>query len=148
MPHYAQAMVSEADASGGDVNALAAALRSQGQDVSLYAGMLLNTLSEALPPELIEVERERGLRLFRRGEAPSVVAVTIGVGERRFHLRRPGPTTPPVATIEHVVRGIVLASEPVPLTEWSDRLARRLGQAAARDAGVARAIDALISGPR
>ncbi len=45
-----------------DVAKLAAALRSDADDLSLYAGFLLNTLSQALPAHLITVDRERGLR--------------------------------------------------------------------------------------
>jgi len=41
-----------------DLDVLATELRRHGEDLSLYAGFLLNTLSAALPPELVEVERE------------------------------------------------------------------------------------------
>jgi len=134
--------------SGGgarDVHALAASLQQQGQDISLYAGMLLNTLSSALPDRMIVVERARGL--FRRGKQAAVTAVTINVGDRRFRLQRPRPGAHPTATVEHVVRDIVLSSDDLPLTEWTDALAQELTEAAGRDAGVAQAIDVLISGP-
>ena len=129
------------------MNALAASLHQQGQDISLYAGMLLNTLSAALPDRMIVVERVRGLRLLRRGKPAAVTAVTINVGDRRFRLERPRPGAFPTATVEHVVRDIVLSSDDLPLTEWTDALALELTEAAGRDAGVAQAIDLLISGP-
>jgi hypothetical protein len=131
-----------------DVNALAASLERHGQDVSLYAGMLLTTLSSALPDRLISVEQERGLRLLRRGKPAGITAVTINVGDRRFRLERARPGSFPRATVEHVVRDIVLSSDELPLTEWTDALAIELTEAAGRDAGVAQAIDLLIRGPR
>ncbi len=139
-------MSADARGDANDVNALAASLRSHGQDASLYAGMLLNTLVSALPPHILTVERERGLRLLRRGQAAAVTAVTIEVGDRRFQLRRPEPTAVPTATVEHVVRGIVLSRDELSLTEWVEALGRELTLAAAKDAGIARAIDVLISG--
>ena len=130
-----------------DVNALAASLRSHGDDVSLYAGMLLNTLSAALPRHMTQVQRDRGFLAFRRKDRP-IRAVTITVGDRRFRLARDNPAAVPAATVDHIVRGIVLSSDAVPLTEWTDLLARQLAEAASSDAGVAHAINALISGAR
>ena len=129
------------------MHALAASLHQQGEDISLYAGMLLNTLSSALPDRMIVVERARGLRLLRRGRPTAVTAVTINVGDRRFRLERLRPGAHPVATVEHVVRDIVLSSDELALTEWTDALAQELTEAAGRDAGIAQAIDLLISGP-
>ena len=132
---------------GGDVNALAASLRSHSDDISLYAGMLLSTLSEALPPHMTQVQRERGLRAFRRGDRP-IRSVTITVGDRTFRLTRDRVGAVPAATVDHVVRGIVLSTDEVPLTQWTDLLAQELAEAASSDAGVAEAISALISGAR
>ena len=137
-------------ASSGDgareVNALAASLEQHGQDVSLYAGMLLNTLSSALPDHMIAVERKRGLRLLRRDRPAEVSAVVINVGDRRFQLERPHVGARPRAQVEHVVRGIVLSSDDLPLTEWTRALSAELTEAAGRDAGVAEAIETLIRG--
>jgi hypothetical protein len=139
-------MSADREGVGQDVNALAAALRSHGSDTSLYAGMLLNTLSSSLPAHMVTVERAGGGRLFRRHKDPAITSVTIEVGDRRFRLERAEPGGLPTATLEHVVRGIVLSKDDLPLVAWSDALAGELARAAARDAGVARAIDRLITG--
>ncbi|MCA1711702.1 MAG: hypothetical protein LC789_08755 [Actinobacteria bacterium] len=139
-------MSAEAGGGADDVNALAAALRSQSQDSSLYAGMLLNTLSAALPTPMVTVERERGLRLMRRGRPAAVTAVTVSAGERKFELRRDSPTAVPRATVQHIVRGIVLSSDTLSLTAWTTALARELTQLAARDRHVAEAIERLVRG--
>lgn len=121
---------------------LAAALRAQADDLSLYAGVLLGLVSEAFPPELVEVERERR-GLFRRGEPP-VTAVTVTLGDRSFRLSRPRVGAPPVAEVRHVVRGVVLSGEVVPLVPWSERLAAELSRTAAQDARVGAALEQLL----
>lgn len=128
------------------MNALAAALRSRSEDSSLYAGMLLNTLSVALPTPMATVERERGLRLMRRGRPPAVTAVTVAAGERKFELRRDSPTAVPRATVQHIVRGIVLSSDDLSLTAWTAALARALTHVATEDSRVAEAIERLVRG--
>ena len=44
-----------------DLEVLAASLRRESDDLSLYAGFLINTLSAALPPHMVAVERKAGL---------------------------------------------------------------------------------------
>lgn len=68
-----------------DLEALATSLRTHSDDLALYAGFLVNTLSESLPPEMVEVKRGNGV--FRRGNGP-VLAVTVRVEDRRFTLSR------------------------------------------------------------
>ena len=135
-----------ADASGGpaDMQAVAAALHSHGEDVSLYAGMLLDTLAGALPERMITVERSGGglLRKKPRG----ITAVTITVNDRRFFLSRKHVGAKPLARVEHVVRGIVLSNDELPVTQWTDQLAQELADAARDDGGVAAAIEQLVRG--
>jgi hypothetical protein len=50
-----------------DLEVLAAGLRRHSGDLSLYAGFLLNTLSSALPPEMVRIERRGGLLSRLRG---------------------------------------------------------------------------------
>jgi hypothetical protein len=127
---------------GDDVNVLAAVVGRQVLDLNVYAGFLLNTLSGALPPEHVTVEHARSL--LRRRDAP-VVAVSVSLGEQRFTLRRSSPTARPEPVIAHQVGGIVLKSEPVPLDEWTQRLASALAEQAARDADTAAALARITS---
>lgn len=108
------------------VDALAAALRLEAQDLSLYAGFLLNTLSDALPPELVRVTRKGGLRRkLGGGEAP-VTEIAITLGEQRFVLSRDSVGAPPRAAVSHAVGGIVLRTQTLGLAEWTRLLAQAL----------------------
>jgi hypothetical protein len=123
-----------------DLEVLATELRRHGEDLSLYAGFLLNTLSAALPAELVEVERKGGLLGRLRGAEPPVVAATVRLGDQSFTLRRARVGAPAVATVRHESRGIALRTDTVGLDEWSHRLAAALGAYAERHAGAAEAL--------
>jgi hypothetical protein len=123
-----------------DLEVLAAELRRRSDDLSLYAGFLLSTLSSALPPELVDVERKGSVLGRLRGAEAPVVAATVRLGDQGFALRRERVGAPAVATIRHESGGIALRTETVDLDEWSHRLAAALGGYADRHAGAAEAL--------
>ncbi len=123
-----------------DLEVLAAELRRRSDDLSLYAGFLLSTLSSALPPELVDVERKGSVLGRLRGAEAPVVAATVRLGDQGFTLRRERMGAPAVATIRHESGGIALRTETVDLDEWSHRLAAALGAYADRHAGAAEAL--------
>lgn len=122
------------------VTELAATLRAQADDLSLYAGMLMTVLS-SLPADAVQVRRERR-GLLRRSE--TVTGVTVTLDDRSFQLDRERVGAAPTATVAHVVRGVVLSREQLPLTAWSERLAEQLATSAERDAGTAAAVEQLL----
>ena len=123
-----------------DLEVLAAELRRRSDDLSLYAGFLLSTLSSALPPELVDVERKGSVLGRLRGAEAPVVAATVRLDDQGFTLRRERVGAPAVATIRHESGGIALRTETVDLDEWSHRLAAALGGYADRHAGAAEAL--------
>lgn len=123
-----------------DLEVLASELRRHSDDLSLYAGFLLSTLSAALPAELVEVERQGGLLTRLRGGDAPVVAATVRLGDQSFTLRRSRVGAPAVATVRHESGGIALRTDTVGLDEWSRRLAAALGAYAERHAGAAEAL--------
>jgi hypothetical protein len=123
-----------------DLEVLAAELRRRSDDLSLYAGFLLSTLSSALPPELVDVERKGSVLGRLRGAEAPVVAATVRLGDQGFTLRRERVGAPAMATIRHESGGIALRTETVDLDEWSHRLAAALGGYADRHAGAAEAL--------
>lgn len=131
-------------AAGGLTPQLAAVLRSQADDLNLYAGGLLNLLTAALPPELVTVSRKGSLAGRLRGREAPVVTVAVTVGEWRYVLHRPRIGAPATATAAHVVGGIALASEQLAVVEWADRLAGALAKRAEQDAGAAAALERLL----
>jgi hypothetical protein len=123
-----------------DLEVLATELRRHSDDLSLYAGFLLTTLSAALPAELVEVERKGGLLARLRGGEPPVVAVAVRLADQRFTLRRDGAGTPATATVRHESGGIALRTDTVGLDEWSRRLAAALAAYAQHNAAAAAAL--------
>ena len=125
------------ESSQWDLEMLAAGLRRHSGDLSMYAGFLLNTLTEGLPAEMVRIERRGGmLSRLRGGEAP-VVAVTVMMGSRGFALRREKVGAPAVATIRHESGGVALRTETVSLADWSRQLAAALAGYAQQNAAAA-----------
>ena len=129
-----------------DLEVLAAQLRRHSDDLSMYSGFLLNILSAALPPELIRVEREGKLkaRLGGRRE-PSVLGVSVTIGDQRYELSRTGVGAHPTARIRHESGGVVLSTKTVSLDEWSRGLAAGLAQVAGTNAAAADALQRLTT---
>ena len=108
-----------------DLEVLAARLRRDSSDLSLYAGFLINTLSATLPPEMVSVERRTGLFGRVRDDAP-VLGVGVLFGDRRLTLRRDAVGKPVTAQIRHESGGVVLRTETVGMDVWSRELATEL----------------------
>ena len=122
---------------GADVAALAAALRRDAEDLSLYAGFLLNTLSQALPAELVAIDRERSLRDRMHGNNGRVTGVHVRLGDVLFSLRRAQVGAAAAASVSHQVNGIVLSTEVLSMDVWSARLSQELLRRAAADSTAA-----------
>ena len=98
-----------------DLDRLAAELRAQAGDLSMYAAFLLTVLSGALPPELVVVRREGRLRARLAGRRdPAVTGVSVLLGGYRYELGRPEVGAAPVAVIRHVSGGVVNPVSSVP----------------------------------
>jgi hypothetical protein len=128
-----------------ELDALAAAVSQQATDLNVYAGFLFAALDGALPAEYLQVERRSSLGGRLRRREPEVVAVSVRLEENQFSLTRAGVGAPAEATIAHVVNGIVLSRQTVPLAQWSLALAAALQQVAERNAAMASALQRLTS---
>ncbi|MHB8451488.1 MAG: hypothetical protein ACYDAQ_13735 [Mycobacteriales bacterium] len=126
------------------VDLLAASLRLDADDLSMYAGFLLNTLSGALPPELVRITRKGGLRQRLAGGEPPVVEIAISLGERRFTLHRDAVGAQPRAVVAHEVGGVVLSTASMPLDEWARALAAGLLQRAGTNAATRVALERML----
>ena len=123
-----------------DLEVLAAVLRGHSDDLALYAGFLLNTLSAALPADMIEIRREGRLRARMAGREPAVLAVAITIGDNRYDLTRAGLGTPPAATVRHQSGGVVMSTRTVSVDDWSTALAADLARLARTSAAAAAAL--------
>jgi hypothetical protein len=117
-----------------DLEVLAAQLRRYNDDLSMYAGFLLNALSAALPPELLAVRGEGKLKARLAGREPAVLAVSVTLGNHRYDLERAQFGARPVAKVCQQSGGVVLSSRTVGPDEWSRGLAEALVRTLGSDA--------------
>jgi hypothetical protein len=128
-----------------DLELLAAQLRQQTEDLSLYGGMLLNVLSAALPPDLVQVRREGRLKARLAGREPAILAVTLSLGNLRFELERAEFGARPQTRLSHQSGGIVLSSRAVSADEWCHALAAALADVAGSDSAALAALQRLTA---
>jgi len=108
-----------------DIDAIAAALRSDAGDLRVYMNVLAAKLEAALPG-MVEVDRRRD-GLF--GPRTVVQRLTVTCEDTRFVLE-PGNGGTLRATRSKVVRGIVLDRDELRLDEWVTALSASLAQLA------------------
>src|ERR1700678_939740 len=94
-----------------------AALRADGNDVAIYASVLTKSLSEALPPEYVTVERKQSMSDRMRGRPGEISKVIVKLGDKVRTLAVQGGK--PTAEICKQVRGVVLSRQPVPVSQWT-----------------------------
>lgn len=121
-----------------------AALRMDSADVAVYARVLSKSLSEALPPDYVTVERERSVSDRMRGRPGEISKVAVRLGDQLMTLAvRHGQ---PSAEICREVRGVVLSRQNVPLQQWANALASALVADAESNAAAAEALRRLVTG--
>ena len=128
-----------------DLELLAAQLRRHSDDLSMYAGFLLNSLSAALPPEMVAVRREGKLKARLAGREPAVLAVSVILGNHRYDLERAEFGARPVARVCHQSGGVVLSTRTVTPDEWSRGLAEALVRTLGSDAAAVAALQRLAA---
>lgn len=121
-----------------------AALRVDSADAALYASVLTKSLSEALPPDYVSVERERSMSDRMRGRPGEVSKVTIRLGDQVMTLAVKNGQ--PAAEICREVRGVVLSRQSVPVQQWATTLASALMRHAESNAQAAEALRRLVIG--
>jgi hypothetical protein len=121
-----------------------AALRLDSADAALYASVLTNSLSEALPADYVTVERERSVSDRMRGRPGEVTKVAVRLGDQVMTLAVKNGR--PAAEICREVRGIVLSRQSVPVQQWATTLASALIDHAKSNAQAAAALRRLAIG--
>lgn len=129
----------------GDVALLAAMLRTDRSDVESYARVLTGTLAGALPPDMVEVEQQRGLADRLAGRDGRTVALVVHGLDRDLELRE-GRRGAIDAQVRQVVRGVVISRRMVGIDEWLRALAEDLSRIAARDAAARAALERFLGG--
>jgi hypothetical protein len=123
---------------------LTAALRLDSNDVAIYASVLTKSLSEALPPDVVSVERERSMADKMKGRPGEVSKIEVRLGDQVMTLAVKNGR--PVTEICREVRGVVLSRQTVPLQQWAGALANALMVHAENNAQAAQALRRLVLG--
>ena len=126
-----------------EVELLAAALRQDSADLSLYAKVLTVNLVDSLPSGAVKVERKRSVSDRMAGREGTVSSLDVALGEQRLSLRADRGRM--VGEICKEVRGIVLSRREVGLDEWIDALAQALAEAAVSSARAREAIEKFLT---
>ncbi len=129
---------------GLSLDLVTAALRADSADVAIYAQVLTESLSEALPPGTVSIDRKRSASDRMRGRPGEVSGIVVRLGDQVMTLSV--SRGQPAAEICREVRGVVLSRTPVPLHEWTAALARALVAHAERNAEAAQALRKLVAG--
>ncbi|MFF9979013.1 hypothetical protein [Streptomyces erythrochromogenes] len=136
-------MADMADMAETDVELLAAALRRDAADLTLYAQVLSAGVADSLPAGAVRIRRRRSLTERVAGREGSVVELDVVLGEQRLALRLDRGRV--VGEVLHEVRGIVLSRREVELDEWVGALARSLARAAASNARAREALERFLA---
>jgi len=123
---------------------VAAALRADSADVTVYARVLTDSLGDALPEGVVTVDRERSVSDRMRGRPGEVAKITVRLGDQRLTLAV--QRGQPVAEICREVRGVVLSRRPVQVSEWAAELAKALVAYADQNAQAAQVLRRLVAG--
>jgi hypothetical protein len=129
---------------GPSLDMVTAALRADSSDIAIYAKVLTESLGESLPPDCVQVDRDRSVSDRMKGRPGLVTKITIRLGDQVLTLRLTGGA--PVAEVCREVRGVVLSRQTVPVGQWAAELAKALVSHAERNADTAEALRRLIAG--
>lgn len=106
----------------------AASLRADKADLKTFLEALAVKMEGSLP-DYTRVTRQGSI--FSRERTVKEVMVSLGDYQYRIDRERQGPL---VAVRAHVVRGIVLKTEQIPVDQWIEELSEALAQLAGRSA--------------
>lgn len=106
----------------------AASLRADKADLKTFLEALAVKMEGSLP-DYTRVTRQGSI--FSRERTVKEVIVSLGDYQYRIDRERQGPV---VAVRAHVVRGIVLKTEQIPVDQWIEELSEALAQLAGRSA--------------
>lgn len=127
----------------GDLHLVVAALRTDRADVESYTRVLSETLGDALPPGMVEVERRRTLADRIAGRDGRPVSLRVHTADRQLDLSA-GAHGGVTAEIRQVVRSVVISRKDVGVDEWLAALAEELTKLAYRDARARAALARLL----
>lgn len=107
------------------------------QDHELFIQSLARTLQTAFPNEA-ELKMEGGFLAKKR-----LAGVSIKLGDDVFTITKPS-RGPLEATRTHVVRGIALKTEPIPVDQWLQEISTRIEESVGKNSQARSALAAAL----
>jgi len=138
------AAVTMEPAGSPSLDMVTAALRADSSDIAVYATVLTESLGESLPPDCVDVARDRSVSDRMKGRPGKVSKITVRLGDQVLTLGLTGGA--PVAEVCREVRGVVLSRQRVPVGQWAAELAKALVSHAEQNAATAEALRRLVAG--
>jgi hypothetical protein len=138
------AAVTMEPAGSPSLDMVTAALRADSSDIAIYAAVLTESLGESLPPDYVQVDRDRSVSDRMKGRPGRVSKITIRLGDQVLTLGLTGGA--PIAEVCREVRGVVLSRKTVPVGQWAAELAKALVSHAEQNAATAEALRRLVAG--
>lgn len=127
----------------GDVQVLAAMLRTDRNDVASYVRVLTGALGDALPAGVVDVQYDRSLGDRMAGRPGRAVRLTMRGADRELELAE-GRRGTVEAQSRKVVGGVVISRKPVGIDEWVRQFAEELSTLAAQNAAARQALASLL----
>ena len=127
----------------GDVQLLAAMLRTDQTQVASYARVLSGALADALPSGMVELGYHRSVGDRLAGRPGRAVRVTVHGENRNLELRE-GRNGQIEAELQQVVRAVVISRRSITVDEWLQALAEDITRTAARDTAARAALERLL----
>jgi hypothetical protein len=130
--------VPDTDDAGLGFDMLAASIRADAAELGTFLNVLGRKLLSALPGQVNCIHEKKRFR-----ESDKVRRIELSLEDLRFEIEDAGGRL--VAMVSHVVRGMRLRSDEVPLDVWIEQLSRKLAEAAANSAKSRDAIASLLT---
>jgi hypothetical protein len=127
----------------GDVQVVAAMLRTDLADVRSLTRVLTGILAAALPADMIEVEHRRGLGARLAGRPGDTVGVLVH-GEQHDLTLRENPRGGLDTEVRQIIGGVAISRSKVDLDTWLWILAETILATATRTAATQRALDQYV----
>ena len=127
----------------GDVQLVAAMLRSDRDDIASYVRVLSQALASALPPGLLDVQYDRSFADRVAGRPGRPVRVLVHGADADFEISDTGHGRIG-GQLRRLVGGVVISRRDIGLEEWVHLLAVELTARAAQDAAARDALARLL----
>lgn len=126
------------------LGSLVEALTADRASVASLARVLTGVLSDALPPDVVEVTYQRTMSDRLHGREGQPIGLRVELGDATLTMTQRGERVD--AELARTVRGVVLSRRQVSVTEWITALAEAIRAIAGRDAAAREALQKLLLG--